>query len=207
MALTLYGIARTRTSRCLWMLAELGVPYEHVPVAPGDAGTRGPEFLKVNPMGHVPTLVDDGVVIGESMAINLYLARTRGGPLAPRDLAEEGRALHWSFWAAATFEPDAHEVLLHTINLPSEKWDPAKRAEAEARLARPMGALAAALEAGDGHLVGGRFTVADLNVACVAFYLRGAPEFLARWPAVDAWYRAATERAGFREMLRLRGDL
>jgi glutathione S-transferase len=70
-----------------------------------------------------------------------------------------------------------------------------------------MGGLAAALAAGGGHLMGGRFTVADLNVACVAFYLRAVPDFVARWPAIRDWYAAATARPGFREMLRLRGDL
>jgi glutathione S-transferase len=55
--------------------------------------------------------------------------------------------------------------------------------------------------------MGGRFTVADLNVACVAFYLRAVPDFVARWPAIRDWYAAATARPGFREMLRLRGDL
>jgi glutathione S-transferase len=207
MALTLYGTPRTRTTRTLWMLAELGVPYAHVPTVPGDEGTRTPAFLAVNPMGQVPALDDDGLVVFESLAINLHLARRFGGPLAPRDGTEETRATMWSLWAATSLEPDAHLVLLHTVNLPEDRRDPAVRAAAEARLARPMDALAGALAAGGGHLMGGRFTVADLNVACVAFYLRAVPDFVARWPAIRDWYAAATARPGFREMLRLRGDL
>ena len=65
---------------------------------------------------------------------------------------------------------------------------------------------AVALASGQGRLVGGRFTVADLNVAAVVFYLRGAPEALAPWPRIASWYGAATERRAYKAMMALRGD-
>src|SRR5438093_255406 len=83
----LYGVPRSRTMRPLWMLEELGVPYENKPVSfLGES--RSPEFLRLNPNGHIPVLRDDDVVIWESMAINLYLARKYGKGLWPRTVED-----------------------------------------------------------------------------------------------------------------------
>ncbi len=81
---------------------------------------------------------------------------------------------------------------------------PGKRDAALAKLARPLEALEAALTQGGGYLVGGRFTVADLNVANMIFYLRASPEALQPFPALAAWYQAATGRPAFRRMIALR---
>jgi glutathione S-transferase len=79
----LYGIPASRASRCLWMLEELGVKYENVPTHfIGDV--KKPDYLKLNPNGHIPTLDDEGLVLWESLAINLHLARKYGkGSLWP----------------------------------------------------------------------------------------------------------------------------
>src|SRR5438034_9997453 len=75
MALKIYGIPRSRAFRTLWMAKELGLEYENIPIDFANNGTRAPEYLRINPNGHVPTIDDDGVVLWESMAINLYLAK------------------------------------------------------------------------------------------------------------------------------------
>ena len=202
--LKVYGIARTRTSRTLWMVEELGVPYEHIKTAVADGGTARAEFLALNPNGRVPTIDDEGIVVWESVAINLYLAKRHGGPLAPANLAEDTHMTMWSVWAMSELEPEAHEVLVHTINLPAKQRDPARLAVAIQRLQRPLAALNFALTKGGGYLVGGRFTVADLNVAAVVFYLRDAPDAIANSPAIQAWYMAATARPAYKAMLKLR---
>src|SRR4029077_7558013 len=100
----------SRASRNIWLADELGVPFRHVPViqvyrlkdpdAPGGPlHTRPAEFLKGNPNGHIPTIDDDGFVLHESLAINLYLARKHGGPLAAANVQEDGLMTMWSLWA------------------------------------------------------------------------------------------------------------
>ena len=86
MTLRIYGIGASRASRPLWLLEELGEPYELVRCDYRDGGTRTAEYLAINPNGHIPTLVDGEIVVWESMAINLYLVRKFGGPLAPATL-------------------------------------------------------------------------------------------------------------------------
>jgi glutathione S-transferase len=206
MSVTLYGIARSRASRCMWMLAEAGVPYAHVAVSPKDAASD-PRIMALNPNGRVPVLTDGDLALFESFAINLHIARRHGGALGPSNADEDALATMWTLWAAADVEPDAHHVLWHTLTLPPVEQDATIRDGAITRLHRPLGALSAALAKGGGWIMGGRFTVADLNAACAVFYLRGAPDLMAAFPQVAEWYARCTAREGFREMLRLRGDL
>ena len=96
--LRIYGIARTRAFRALWVAMELGIDYEHIPLEIGSAGARTPEFLAVNPNGRLPAIDDDGFVLWESLAITLYLAKKHsiGGALSgdaskPRPRPGSGR--------------------------------------------------------------------------------------------------------------------
>lgn len=76
--LRLYGSARSRGVRTLWMLGELSLPYDHKDYLPRSAETRTPEYRALNPNGAVPTIDEDGFVLCELTAINLYLAKKAG---------------------------------------------------------------------------------------------------------------------------------
>ena len=73
--LRIYGIARTRAFRAIWIANEIGLAYEHVPIETGPAGARKPDYLAINPNGRLPAIVDDGFVLWESLAITMYLAK------------------------------------------------------------------------------------------------------------------------------------
>ena len=197
MTLTIYGITQSRARRNLWLAEELGIAYERRLVAQKDAPTSA-ELGRVNPFRHIPAIEDDGLALFESLAINLYLAKKHGGPLAPRDLKEDALMTAWALAANGEFEPAALEVLLHRLYLPAEQRDPAKVDAAFERLKRPLDALEAHLKA-QGHLVGGRFTVADLNLVAVLGMLMPAVERLADWPATLAWIKAAQARPAFKK--------
>jgi len=191
--LKIYGVPQSRAFRTLWMAQECGLDYEHVPVSfRGD--TRKPEFLAINPNGHIPVIDDDGLILWESMAINLYLARKYGKDLAPRSPAEEGLAVQWSFWVMTECEKSILTVLFNRVGLAPEKRDEKAALDAIEALKPPMAVLQAALQQGGGHLVGGRFTVADLNVAAVFSWLRAGKEALAAHPGISAWLRACLDR-------------
>jgi glutathione S-transferase len=190
----LYGVAASRAFRCLWMLRELGVEFDHVPTNFATGETRTAEFLKLNPNGHIPVLVDGSTVLWESMAINLYLARQYGaGSLWPAGVADEGRTFQWSFWAMTEVEAPLLATLMHRRLLPREQRDAAAAAAGEAKLTGPLGVLEGALR-GRAFLLGDRFTVADLNVAAVLSWTTLAGVDLARWPQLSAWLTRCTER-------------
>ena len=213
MALKIYGVLRSRATRPIWMAKELGIPFEHVPVIQvyrlpnSDASdaplhTRSPAFLAVNPNGLVPCIDDDGLVLNESFAITLYLARKHGGTLAPRDLREEGLMLQWTLWAATEVEMPALRAMQNGAAVKTR--DAAVYAASVAVLGSKLAVLDRALGAGGGHLVGGRFTVADLNVAEVVRYAQAAPELFADLPHVRAWIAACQARPAFRAMMAAR---
>jgi glutathione S-transferase len=194
----LYGVTGSRAFRVLWMLEELGVAYEHVPTNFATGDTRTAEFLKLNPNGHIPVLVDGAAVFWESLAINLYLARRYGeGTLWPSAVEDEGRAFQWSFWAITEVEGPLLTVLLQRRILPDAQRDAALAAASEAKLAAPFGVLDAALRT-RGDLAGPRFTVADLNTAAVLSWTAGARIDLQRWPALASWLQRCTTRPAFK---------
>ena len=196
MSLTIYGCYRSRATRVVWLANELGLPFNHVPViqayrlpdpnAPGvPLHTRSADFLKINPNGHIPSIDDNGFKLHESLAINLYLARKHGGPLAPKDVQEEGLAAMWSLWAATECETHALNLTYHLAAYPPEKRDLGIVAAALAALPAPFAVLDKALAEGGGYVMGGRFTVADINVAEVIRYAKPAPQLFEAAPNGD----------------------
>ena len=144
--LRIYGIARTRAYRALWMAMELGLDFEHLPIEIGDAGARSPEFLAINPNGRLPVIVDDNFVLFELLAITLYLAKKHSaGKLYPGTLEGEARAWQWSFWAIAEVDRGVNIWSLHAVRLPPNERDAALRDEALKVIAAPFGVLDAAL--------------------------------------------------------------
>jgi glutathione S-transferase len=206
MTLKIYGTPRSNTIRPLWLVHELGLECQLVEVPLGAGGSRKPDYLRLNPNGKVPCIDDDGVILWESLAINLYLAKKYGGPLGPASLAEEGRMLQWAFWSAIEIEQPATTVLYHGAVPPPEQRDPAAVKTALETLEGPLRVLEDALKEGGGHLVGRRFTVADLNAICCVFYLRSAPSTLVSKPAIRAWYEASMARPANRAAFALRGE-
>ena len=209
--LKIYGLYRSRATRNIWLCDELGVPYELVPVmqayrlgTPGAAGialnTKSPEFLKINPNGHIPSIDDDGLILHESLGINLYLAKQHGGPLAPANLAEDGLMTTWTAWALTEVEPQSIQILYHRVSKPVAERDPKIADAAVAALRAPFAVLDKAL-AETGYVVGGRFTVADINIAECVRYAMAAPELFEVNPNVKAWLAKVQGRPAFKAMM------
>lgn len=211
MTVTVYGVLRSRASRNVWLLDEIGMQYRHVPVIqayrmphagyPADMlHTRSPKFLAVNPNGMIPCIKDGRLVLNESLAINLYLARKYGGSLGPRSWSEDGQMVQWTLWAATVAEPHTIQILYHRIGNPKGQKDEAQAFAAIAALRQPSAVLDAHLGK-TGFMLGKRFTVADINVAEVIRYARAAPELFTDAPHVDAWLKACHERPAFKAMM------
>ncbi len=215
MPLKIYGVLRSRITRNIWLLEELKLPYERIPViqayrlpnpdaADAPLHTSSPAFKQVNPNGLIPVLDDDGFVLNESLAINLYLAKKAGGPLAPSDIKEDAQMTMWALWAMTECEPHAINILYHRMAKPEPERDHALAALSVEKLRRPFDVLEKHLRSSSGHMVGGRFTVADINTAEILRYAQPAPELFATRPAVTAWLEACQARPAFKEMMAAR---
>jgi glutathione S-transferase len=194
--ITLYGVPGSRAMRSLWMLEELELPYENVPVD-FVTGTKEPDFKQqLNPNGHIPVLRDGDLVLWESLAINLYLARKYDRGLWPKTAEDEGRTYQWSLWAMTEAEDPVITALLHRQFLPPEERDAAKADDAAERFKKPLGVLDGAL-AGRDYLLGSAFTAVDLNVASVVGWAPMAKLDLSAARNVVGWLGRCTGRAAF----------
>ncbi|MEO8702766.1 MAG: glutathione S-transferase family protein [Kofleriaceae bacterium] len=199
----LYGFARvnkvargkTRDLRVLWALEEVGVPYEIVGMDHPNHDLDSPAYRALNPFGQIPVIDDDGVVVSESGAILLYLAR-KTGKLMPHDLAGEAQVLRWSLTALNTVELPA--LSLWFINLSGGKGS--KPSEAlhgwlDMRLKQLDGWLA-----GRSFIATEDFTVADILMTHV-LDAGTDPKMLEPYPNVLAYRARCTGRPAWQKTL------
>jgi glutathione S-transferase len=206
MTLKIYGIARSRTARVLWMAKELGLDYEHVKVDFATGETHQPAHLARNPNGHIPVIDDAGFILWESMAINLYLAKkynTAG--LYPTRLEDEARAWQWSFWGMTEVERPVLTAMMNRAVFPEDKRDAAAADIAEKTLAQPLEVLDGVLGRTP-YLLGEHFTVADLNVASILAWARPAQIDMSAFPKVAEWLRICAERPAARAVRQLQRE-
>jgi glutathione S-transferase len=206
MTLKIYGVARSRAFRTLWMAKELGLDYEQIKVDFATGETRLPAHLGLNPNGQIPVIDDDGFILWESMAINLYLAKKHStGGLYPSRLEDEARAWQWSFWGMTEVERPVLTALFNRAILPEDQRDAAAADAAEKQLAQPLRVLDGALGRG-ANLLGTDFTVADLNVASIFSWARPAQIGMAPFAKAAEWLKNCAERPAARAARQLQRE-
>jgi glutathione S-transferase len=188
--LRIYGSARSRGLRTLWMAGELGLEYEHMDYAPRSPQTRTPEYLAMNPNGAVPTIDDGGFVLSESMAINFYLAK-KHGKLYPADAKSEALAWQWSLWETDKLDRQVTVYANHSSVLPDAERNAALAKSTWDDISVALGVLEIALGKSR-WLAGSDFSVADLNVASALY--RALSFDLAKWPHVNEWLHRCWDR-------------
>lgn len=155
MSIVLHHHPFTRAANVVWMLEEVGVPYElrFVDVMKGEHKAK--ELLALNPMGKLPILVDDGVVVTESAAIALFLGdRYASGTLAPAPTdPARGTYLRWAFFAPSVIEPGTMAR--------REQWKVKTTAAGWGDYDAMLAAMRSAIE-GKQYLLGDRFSMADV---------------------------------------------
>jgi len=173
MAITLYYASMSSAIRTYWAMEELGLPYEKVRLDLMKGEQKTPEFLKINPNGKVPALVDGDAKIFESLAILFHLGETYGtekGLWPAPNTKEYAEARSWPIWGAMELLPRAMEVAIHGPNSAFPKAPPPeKRAtwlaeQATTAWEHNLGILDRQLEGKD-HLFGKTFMLCDIAVA------------------------------------------
>ncbi len=194
----LYGNVRTSAGRCHIMLEECGQKYETVELNMMEKREhKSPEFLKLNPNGKIPTLVDGNFVLWESLAINRYLA----DKFKPELLGEtlENRALvdQWSIWSLAELQPPLVDMLIQMVFVPENKRDLALVEKCKAKLPEKLKVLNETLSKKE-YIVGNKFTLADLNVASVANIGNSLNVSYSDYPNLKSWLDKIKTRSSFK---------
>ena len=196
MTVKIYGPTASRAARALWIVNELGVPFEHEPTEMKDL--KNPEFLAINPNGKAPAMVDGDLKLFESMAINLYIAKkyNKNG-LYPSSVEDQALTDQWSFWGMTELEKPLLTILVDMFMTAPDKRKPEAVAEALKALPRPFAVLNGALQGRD-YLLGPNFPVADLNVAAVCSWAKLVKYDFSAVPNVAAWLDRCLSRPAYK---------
>ncbi len=189
----------TRAVRIVWLMEELGLPYELVRHRLGDPEMRSADYAKVHPMGRVPVLEDGDVRLFESGAIVQYLlARHGAGRLAPLpEDPEFPNYLQWFHYAEGMIMPPVNTLVVETILLPEDKRNPVNVARAEKLLARMLEAVEQGLEGRE--FLAGEFSAADVMTGHASIVAMRRVGEDARLPNLRAYVERLEARPGLRK--------
>jgi glutathione S-transferase len=195
----LYHAPLTRSVRIVWLLEELGLPYqiERVAFAPGKL-----PFAQKSPYGKVPAIEDGDVRMFESGAIVEYvLERYGNGRLAPAPgTAERAAFLQWMYFSEATVLPPVGEIVRHTLFKPEPERIPAVVEDARARLNRTLEVLEEDL--GDReYLLASGFSAADVMMGVSLLIARRLSSLDPRFGRIAAYLTRLEKRPALRKAL------
>lgn len=185
--------------KVIWLLEELGLPFERRDMGGAFGGNKEPEYLALNPNAVVPTLVEDDFVLWESNVILRYLAAAHadGHRFWPKDVRARARVDQWMDWQQTTLGDPMRIVFWGYVRTPPEQRNMAAIEQAQARLGQLYGVLDRVL-AGSDYLAGAEFTLADIPTGC----------FVHRWfsfdierpdlPNLRAWYDRLLARPAYK---------
>ena len=171
----LYGGARSRASIVRWYLEELGVPYEFILLDMSKGEHHQPDFLKINPFGKVPAIVDGDFALFESGAILLYLCKKYGD----KELSIEQQAMitQWVLFANSTLATGIFTESSREKELP--------------KLMTPLNEMLSKHQ----FLLGDEFSVVDVAVGAILIYIPMMLKLdLSAYPAVVNYIQALSNR-------------
>jgi glutathione S-transferase len=201
--INLYGSPRSSAGRCYWALEEAGVPYSIKDLDMKNKEHKSPEFLKINPMGKVPAMVDGDVTLFESMAINYYIADTYKKELLGTTALEKGLSMQWSFWATSELQPPIIEIFIQKVFVPEDKRDNNIIEKSLKALPTLLAVLNNSL-AEKKYVAGNEFTLGDINTASVVSICPMIGVDLGAFPNIKNWLGAMSERPAFQKYQALR---
>ncbi len=195
MKIKLYYMPGSRAQRVRWMLEELGLDYEMetVDLFKGEGNT--PEYLAIHPLGQLPAIrINDEVMI-ESGAIVQWLAEIHPDKgLAPAiDKPARRKFDQWMYFAVATLEPPAWEIILHRDILSPEVAVKEIIPYATRRMQQALDTLEKTMTGCD-YLVDDRFSAADIMMGYILMWF---PEMLVSCPALQDYVARLQQRAAY----------
>ncbi|MBD3665666.1 glutathione S-transferase family protein [Sulfitobacter aestuariivivens] len=186
---TVIGTIKSRGFRVMWMLEEIGQPFEHVP-----SGPRSAETMKYNPLGKIPALVDGDEVLTDSVAIMTYLGDKHGALTAPAGTPARARQDAMMLWLIDEFDAVLWTYAKHAFVFPEDRRVPEIKDALKAEFERSAAVLSDRLEGP--FLMGDEMTIVDIMAVHCLNWSIGA-----KFPRVDdklnLWAKGLRERPAF----------
>ena len=186
--------------KVIWLLEELGLPYERIDVGGPFGRTHDPDYLAMNPNSVIPTLQEDGFTLWESNAILRYLASSNAGSAAfwPADLQARANIDRWMDWQQTTHNAPASIVFQGLGRTPPEQRDTGAIEAAMIKLGQAYALLDAQL-ARHGYVAGPAFTLADIPLGVHAHRWFAFTVMRPDLPHLRAWYDRLLQRPAYRD--------
>lgn len=197
--ITFYGRKSSdNVQKALWMLLETGRPYEHIELGGRFGGLDDPDFLKLNPHGKVPVLVDGGLAVWESSAIVRYLAAAYcSGAIWPEDVKVRAEVDKWMDWAQSKLYPESNRLFWLLIRTPEADQDAGKIATSNALVNTYLQVLDTQLGR-KRYLCGSGLTMADIIAGATLYRYYSMPIERPAFSNVARWYERLVQRPGYR---------
>ena len=198
--LKIYHAKNTRSVRVVWLCEELGIPYELKVLNFSPDDLQSPDYLAIHPLGKVPAIDDDGLVLNESGAISQYLLEKFGkGRLEPKPgSTDRGKYLHWFHFAEATFMVPLGNIAQHSFIRPEDRRIPQVAAEAVESAKKMLGILDKEL-AGKEFICGKDFTAADIMLGYALLLCKMFGLLTDDYKNVGAYFERLASRPAFQK--------
>jgi glutathione S-transferase len=189
----------TNVKKVLWMVEEIGMPYERIDAGGVFGVVNDPEFRAMNPNGLVPVIEDDGFILWESNTIVRYLS-AKFGPdkFGPKDFAGKASAEKWMDWAQATVWPGFRDVFWNMVRFAPEKRDMAAVERGIASTGKALAIADAVLEK-QPYLSGEDCGLGDIPLGLIAYGWFEMDIERPSLPALEAWYKRLQERPAYQK--------
>jgi glutathione S-transferase len=179
--------------KVIFLLEELGLPYERKDYGKQFDNTTTPEYVAMNPMQKVPTLVDGDTVVWQSNTILRYLASKTKSPLYPADAAQRSQVDRWMDWTLAELNP------AYLAGFRDAKKAEADRGKDTAtNLGNELKLLEGQL-AKSAFVAGAQFSLADVTLGPIVKRCVGFPLGLPAMPKIAAWIATLQSRPAFQK--------
>ncbi|MEY4722815.1 MAG: hypothetical protein RLZZ324_328 [Candidatus Parcubacteria bacterium] len=193
----LYGARMGSSFRPHWMLAELGLEYESMPLDMAKGEHKQPAYLAVNPAGQVPTMIHDGMVLTESAAIVHYLGEKYAGPkmFGPMNAESHAQLLRWQFFTLLNLDKSFSA-------LAGKLWGRPLSEEQEAKVNADLARMLPVFEGwinGKQYLLGDDFSTGDVVCRSTFMYAEMTQYDLSAYPGITAWMARCAERPAFQK--------
>jgi glutathione S-transferase len=192
----IYGPKLGSAFRCHVLMLEMGIKYEEVKVDFEKGDQFKPEYLKLNPNGKIPCIVDGDFVLWESMAINKYIATKYNSDLLGKTPEENALIDQWSYWSILEVQSNLYTIAFQKFRAPEGDRDEKIIKKAMDELSKVLKILDNQLE-GKEYILGNRFTLADINVASCVLAADFAKYDYSAYRNVSRWIAKLNERPSF----------
>lgn len=196
-------LSSVNVRKVVWAAQEAGLPFARTDAGGQFGVVNTPEYKRLNPNATVPVLQDGDFTLWESNVIVRYLCtRYPNAGLLPHDVTQRFEAEQWMDWQQTTLNPAGRNGFIQLIRTSAELRQPELLQQSIAATEPLMGLLDQRLAQRE-FMVGDRFTMADIPLACEAHRWLGLPLARPAWPHLERWFAAMRARPASRGVLDL----